>query len=141
MQKVHSVFFYFFLSCKQDTGSTRTIILSGYMDLVIKVYHANVHPKFPDGGKLTQYLESMSIGQTIGNQTREGSEIERYSKRTEAEIQTDETGRDGDRWPGTVCHRIYESDKSSFHFYGHDSRNCYLRGYQTLVLNLEYVAF
>jgi len=37
----------------------------GYMDLVIKVYHANVHPKFPDGGKMTQYLESMSLGQTI----------------------------------------------------------------------------
>eukprot|EP00088_Acartia_fossae_P009018 TRINITY_DN14350_c0_g1_i1.p1 TRINITY_DN14350_c0_g1~~TRINITY_DN14350_c0_g1_i1.p1 ORF type:complete len:304 (-),score=60.45 TRINITY_DN14350_c0_g1_i1:291-1202(-) len=37
----------------------------GYMDLVIKVYHANVHPKFPDGGKLTQYLESLALGDTI----------------------------------------------------------------------------
>ena len=36
------------------------------MDLVIKVYPANVHPKFPEGGKLTQYLESMNIGDTIG---------------------------------------------------------------------------
>ncbi|KAJ8976126.1 hypothetical protein NQ317_019391 [Molorchus minor] len=37
----------------------------GYMDLVIKVYLKNVHPKFPDGGKLTQYLESLKIGDTI----------------------------------------------------------------------------
>jgi len=37
----------------------------GHMDLVIKVYHANVHPKFPDGGKMTQYLESLHIGDTI----------------------------------------------------------------------------
>jgi len=37
----------------------------GHMDLVIKVYHANVHPKFPEGGKMTQYLESMALGDTI----------------------------------------------------------------------------
>jgi len=37
----------------------------GYVDLVIKVYHANVHPKFPEGGKLTQHLESLAIGDTI----------------------------------------------------------------------------
>jgi len=37
----------------------------GYMELVVKIYHANVHPKFPEGGKLTQYLESLPIGETI----------------------------------------------------------------------------
>uniref|UniRef100_A0A6A7FNF7 NADH-cytochrome b5 reductase n=1 Tax=Hirondellea gigas TaxID=1518452 RepID=A0A6A7FNF7_9CRUS len=37
----------------------------GYMDLVVKVYFKNVHPKFPDGGKMTQYLEGLSIGDTI----------------------------------------------------------------------------
>ena len=37
------------------------------MELVVKIYHANVHPKFPEGGKLTQYLESLPIGETIGN--------------------------------------------------------------------------
>ena len=26
----------------------------------LQVYHANVHPKFPDGGKMTQHLESLS---------------------------------------------------------------------------------
>lgn len=37
----------------------------GYVDLVVKVYKANVHPKFPDGGKMSQYLENMKIGDTI----------------------------------------------------------------------------
>lgn len=37
----------------------------GYIDLVIKVYFKNVHPKFPEGGKMTQYLESLKIGDTI----------------------------------------------------------------------------
>ncbi|CAH0551503.1 unnamed protein product [Brassicogethes aeneus] len=37
----------------------------GYVDLVIKVYFKNVHPKFPDGGKMTQHLESLKIGDTI----------------------------------------------------------------------------
>ncbi|KAK7864189.1 hypothetical protein R5R35_004100 [Gryllus longicercus] len=37
----------------------------GYMDLVIKVYFKNAHPKFPEGGKMSQYLEGMKIGDTI----------------------------------------------------------------------------
>lgn len=37
----------------------------GHMDLVIKVYFKNVHPKFPDGGKMSQYLNDMKIGDTI----------------------------------------------------------------------------
>ncbi|XP_060525609.1 NADH-cytochrome b5 reductase 3 isoform X2 [Cylas formicarius] len=37
----------------------------GYVDFVIKVYFKNVHPKFPDGGVLTQYIESLKIGDTI----------------------------------------------------------------------------
>jgi len=37
----------------------------GYFDLVIKVYKANVHPKFPNGGKMSQYLDAMKPGQTI----------------------------------------------------------------------------
>lgn len=31
----------------------------------LQVYFKNVHPKFPDGGKLTQYLENMEIGDSI----------------------------------------------------------------------------
>lgn len=37
----------------------------GFMDLVVKVYFKNVHPKFPDGGKMSQYLENMNIGDPI----------------------------------------------------------------------------
>ena len=42
-----------------------TIFSIGHMDLVVKVYFKNVHPKFPDGGKMSQYLENMNIGDTI----------------------------------------------------------------------------
>lgn len=37
----------------------------GFCDLLVKVYYKNVHPKFPDGGKLTQHLDSLEIGDTI----------------------------------------------------------------------------
>lgn len=37
----------------------------GYFDLVLKVYRANVHPKFPNGGKITQFLDTMKPGDTI----------------------------------------------------------------------------
>ncbi|KAK2841835.1 hypothetical protein Q5P01_012035 [Channa striata] len=37
----------------------------GYVDLVVKVYYKNCHPTFPDGGKMSQYLDNMSIGDTI----------------------------------------------------------------------------
>lgn len=37
----------------------------GYVDLVVKVYHRDVHPKFPDGGKMTQHLDAMKVGDSI----------------------------------------------------------------------------
>ncbi|KHJ98393.1 oxidoreductase, FAD-binding protein [Oesophagostomum dentatum] len=37
----------------------------GYVDLMIKVYYRGVHPKFPDGGKMSQHLDQMKIGETI----------------------------------------------------------------------------
>lgn len=37
----------------------------GYVDLVIKVYKKDVHPKFPAGGKMTQHLDAMNIGDKI----------------------------------------------------------------------------
>ncbi len=40
-------------SCDEDQG---------HMDLVVKVYFRNTHPKFPDGGKMTQHLEAMEVG-------------------------------------------------------------------------------
>jgi nitrate reductase (NAD(P)H) len=37
----------------------------GEFTLCIKVYFANVHPKFPEGGKLSQYMEHMAIGDML----------------------------------------------------------------------------
>ncbi|KAM5319636.1 NADH-cytochrome b5 reductase 2 [Glossophaga mutica] len=37
----------------------------GFVDLIIKIYFKNVHPNHPDGGKMTQYLDNMKIGDTI----------------------------------------------------------------------------
>jgi len=37
----------------------------GYVELIIKVYFKNVHPKFPDGGKMSQFLEAMNVGDEI----------------------------------------------------------------------------
>ena len=36
-----------------------------YVDFVIKIYRKNVVPKFPEGGLMTQYLESLEIGETM----------------------------------------------------------------------------
>lgn len=38
---------------------------SGYIDLLIKVYFKNEHPQFPDGGLMSQYLESLNVGDKI----------------------------------------------------------------------------
>ncbi|XP_030575642.1 NADH-cytochrome b5 reductase 3 [Archocentrus centrarchus] len=37
----------------------------GFVDLVVKIYFKDVNPKFPEGGKMSQYLESLRIDDTI----------------------------------------------------------------------------
>uniref|UniRef100_UPI0037E74FBC NADH-cytochrome b5 reductase 2 n=1 Tax=Semicossyphus pulcher TaxID=241346 RepID=UPI0037E74FBC len=37
----------------------------GHVDLVVKVYYKNSHPSFPEGGKMSQFLDNMAIGDTI----------------------------------------------------------------------------
>lgn len=37
----------------------------GYFDLVIKVYKSGVNPRFPDGGKMTQVIDDMAIGDLL----------------------------------------------------------------------------
>ncbi|XP_069479702.1 NADH-cytochrome b5 reductase 2 [Ambystoma mexicanum] len=39
--------------------------VKGYVDLIVKVYYKNVHPNFPEGGKMSQHLDSLKIGETI----------------------------------------------------------------------------
>ena len=44
---------------------TSDVHQKGYCEFVIKVYHKNVHPNFPHGGLMTQYLEKMPVGEYI----------------------------------------------------------------------------
>ncbi|MBN3289443.1 NB5R1 reductase, partial [Polypterus senegalus] len=37
----------------------------GFVDLVIKIYFKNKHPSFPEGGKMSQYLESLKVGDMV----------------------------------------------------------------------------
>lgn len=37
----------------------------GRLELLIKVYHKNVHPNFPNGGKMSQYLNDLPLHSTI----------------------------------------------------------------------------
>ncbi|XP_053741536.1 NADH-cytochrome b5 reductase 2 [Synchiropus splendidus] len=37
----------------------------GHVDLVIKVYYKDTHPSFPEGGKMSQHLDNMKIGDSI----------------------------------------------------------------------------
>ena len=38
------------------------VLQKSTVDFVIKIYRKNVHPKFPAGGAMTQYLEAMKVG-------------------------------------------------------------------------------
>lgn len=37
----------------------------GHFDLVVKIYRANEHPKFPEGGRMSQFLDTLKIGDTV----------------------------------------------------------------------------
>lgn len=37
----------------------------GYFELVVKVYRANVHPDFPAGGKMSQHMDTLNVGDTL----------------------------------------------------------------------------
>ncbi|KAH1245318.1 Inducible nitrate reductase [NADH] 1 [Glycine max] len=39
--------------------------LVGYFDLVVKVYFKGLHPMFPNGGIMSQYLDSLPIGSVL----------------------------------------------------------------------------
>jgi len=44
---------------------TSSLHQKGFCEFIIKVYHANEHPRFPHGGMMTQYLEKMNIGEYL----------------------------------------------------------------------------
>lgn len=37
----------------------------GHVDFLIKIYRSGVHPKFPEGGLMTQHLERMEVGESM----------------------------------------------------------------------------
>jgi len=39
--------------------------IQGHVELVVKVYYKDRHPSFPTGGKMSQYLDNMAIGDSI----------------------------------------------------------------------------
>ena len=63
------------LKCPDPEDPKKTVLRSytpvtdntsvGEVSFVIKVYKSGVHPKFPNGGKMSQYLDSLKIGDMI----------------------------------------------------------------------------
>lgn len=51
--------------CMRAYTPTSSIDEVGCFDLLIKVYFKNEHPKFPNGGQMSQHLESLQIGSTL----------------------------------------------------------------------------
>ncbi|KAJ1268807.1 hypothetical protein BS78_07G162100 [Paspalum vaginatum] len=51
--------------CMRAYTPTSTADEVGHFDLLVKVYFKNKHPKFPDGGAMTQYLDSLPIGSFV----------------------------------------------------------------------------
>ena len=60
---------------------TSTLHEKGKFSLLIKIYFKNVHPKFPEGGVMSQYIDSLQIGDTIdvsgpkGNLSYQGNRL------------------------------------------------------------------
>lgn len=52
------------LVCRKYTPISE-IDTQGYIDFVIKVYRKDVHPRFPDGGIMSQHMESLEKGAVV----------------------------------------------------------------------------
>lgn len=51
--------------CTRKYTPISTIYENGKFDLLIKVYFKNVHPKFPLGGMMSQYLNDLKLEEFI----------------------------------------------------------------------------
>jgi nitrate reductase (NAD(P)H) len=51
--------------CMRAYTPTSMVDEIGHFDLLVKVYFKNEHPKFPNGGLMTQYLDSLPVGSYI----------------------------------------------------------------------------
>ena len=52
------------LCCRKYTPISE-VTRQGYIDFLIKVYRAGLHPRFPDGGMMSQYIDRMAIGDSM----------------------------------------------------------------------------
>lgn len=51
--------------CMRAFTPTSGVDEVGYFDLVVKIYFKGVHPKFPNGGLMSQHLDSLPIGSSL----------------------------------------------------------------------------
>lgn len=51
--------------CMRAYTPTSPVDVVGYFDLVVKIYYKGVHPKFPNGGLMSQHLDSLPLGSGI----------------------------------------------------------------------------
>lgn len=51
--------------CMRAYTPTSGIDEVGFFELVVKIYFKGVHPKFPNGGLMSQYLDSLPLGATL----------------------------------------------------------------------------
>lgn len=51
--------------CMRAYTPTSSVDEVGYFELVVRVYFKNVHPKFPNGGAMSQYLDSLPLGSVL----------------------------------------------------------------------------
>ncbi|CAK9171587.1 unnamed protein product [Ilex paraguariensis] len=51
--------------CMRAYTPTSSVDELGHFDLVVKIYFKGVNPKFPDGGLMSQYLDSLSLGSVL----------------------------------------------------------------------------
>ncbi|KAJ1400597.1 Riboflavin synthase-like beta-barrel [Sesbania bispinosa] len=51
--------------CMRAYTPISTVDEVGYFDLVVKVYFKGVHPKFPNGGLMSQHLDSLPFGSVL----------------------------------------------------------------------------
>uniref|UniRef100_A0A2P2JNK5 Nitrate reductase n=1 Tax=Rhizophora mucronata TaxID=61149 RepID=A0A2P2JNK5_RHIMU len=51
--------------CTRAYTPTSAVDVAGYFDLVIKIYFKGVHPKLPNGGLMSQYLEALPLGSVV----------------------------------------------------------------------------
>ncbi|CAL5202923.1 unnamed protein product [Lathyrus oleraceus] len=51
--------------CMRAFTPTSCVDEKGYFDLLVKIYFKGVHPKFPNGGIMSQHLDSLPIGSVL----------------------------------------------------------------------------